>query len=164
MTLIICRLRITDSTVVIIIFVCFYSIDSFYVKETRGKCYSEPVTPVVFKNGCDDWYLEYMILMRVINQTMVWKCTCIYNLWMRGCYSNALCPNGHTCERRQWCDKLLLFLLVARTDFGTSSGNAGCCLRLKTLMTEMCLATSVLIWLGVQLRFISSKCYVLMFQ
>ena len=43
------------------------------VEETRGKCYSEPVTPVVFKNGCDDWYLEYMILMRVINQTMVWE-------------------------------------------------------------------------------------------
>ena len=87
------------------------------VEETRGKCYSEPVTPVVFKDGCDDWYLEYMILMRVINQTMVWKCTCIYNLWMRGCYSNALCPNGHTCERRQWCDKLLLFFTCCQNWF-----------------------------------------------
>jgi len=132
---------------------------------------------MVFKEGCDDWYLEEITIERIINDKMIWKSTCNYGLWLTYCYANALCKNGRAILERPWCDKLLLLVsaaivfafLITRHNvitlfwlscsrrrynlglyyFGTSSGNAGCLRLKKTLVTETCIATWVLIWLGV---------------
>ena len=70
------------------------------VEEKKGKCYNDPVTAMVFKTGCDDWYLEEITIERIINDKVIWKSTCNYGLWLTYCYSNALCKNGRAIFER----------------------------------------------------------------